>query len=294
MAQNVIMRVVYNRPEMLQISIEHEIQARKYYMLSGEFITLFIVEYGASPETLKLIEQYPFRNHCIFRPQKFGLTMNILEGMKEAFSLAEDYVIYIEDDILLHKTYFEYIDVILNMENLGKFSVVSPWSPDDGGSVNEVRKIQHYAALAPLINKDFYIRYIYQCSNETYYRNPAQFVIALNEKYREYWGKGYKYRDATHWEQAGCINRLIDAAMIDDGMCVIIAGVNRQRHIGYFGKNHPGGIIPGNSFEERLVNLREIIKDADKMYEMSATKQYRDCWLFSPKLNEWDGTLRLV
>ena len=44
---NVITRVAHNRPEMFQLSMEYEIAARKYHMLSGKFHTLFVIEYGA-------------------------------------------------------------------------------------------------------------------------------------------------------------------------------------------------------------------------------------------------------
>lgn len=292
MKTNVILRPVYNRPEMFYLSLEYEIEARKHYMLPGDFITVFLVEHGSPKIIHDFIDKYPFRSHCIFRQKKFGLTVNILEGMKEAFSLTDKYIIYIEDDILLHKTYFEYLSVVLNMENLGNFSIISPYSPNDAGSIDEVRKTNIYAALAPLINKDFYYKYIYKCSNENYYNNMAGFVSNLNEKYKDHFkSRKYKYTDISHYEQAGVINRLIDAALIDDEMYVILPRVNRQQHIGYFGKNRPGGILPGDGFDARLENLKQIILDADKMYELSAVKQYNDYRVFSPKLNEWDGNL---
>lgn len=291
---NVILRPVYDRPEMLYLSVEHEIAARKHHMIEGDFITLFLVEHGSPQLTLKLIEQYPFRSYCVLRPRKFGLTINILEGMKEAFSLADDYVIYIEDDILLHRTYFEYMDTLLNMEDLGEWSVLSPYNKNDDGDVNEVFRGHHYAALAPLINKEFYGKYILECSTPRYYNNPPEFVSSLNYMYSDHWESGeYKYKDTTHYEQAGLINRLVDAAMIDDDMHVIMPKVNRHQHIGYFGKNRPGGTIPGETFEERLANLREIIKSAETMYDLSATKQYNDYLTFSPKLEEWNGELHV-
>lgn len=290
-ATNVILRPVYNRPEMFYLSLEYEIEARKHYMLPGDFITVFLVEHGAPKIIHDFIDKYPFRNHRILRQKKFGLTMNILEGMKEAFSLADEYVIYLEDDILLHKTYFEYLNVILNMENLGDFSIISPYSPNDAGSVNEVRKTNIYAALAPLINKKFYFNYIYKCSNTNYYNNMALFVSELNEKYKDYWkSRRYKYTDVAHYEQAGIINRLVDVAMIDDEMYVIVPKVNRQIHIGFLGKNR-SGFLPGKGFEERLANLREIIKDPNEMYKHTNSKQYNDYKIFSPKLDEWDGTV---
>ena len=138
--------------------------------------------------------------------------------------------------------------------------------------------------------------YVIHCITPVYYESYSsrdKFVRALYKKYKD--NELYKYRNnpGAHNEQAGLINKLVDVALIEEDMDVIMPRVNRQQHIGYFGKNRPGGKIPGNNFNERLENLREIIKDVNKMYELSATKQYNDYTVFSSKLDEWDGTLHV-
>lgn len=91
------------------------------------------------------------------------------------------------------------------------------------------------------------------------------------------------------------INRLVDAAMIEEGMHVYMPRVNRQQHIGMYGHNRViGKQIPGKSFEERLLNLRNIIEDKDKMYSMAGSKQYNDYMVFSDKLDTWNGVLMVV
>jgi predicted SAM-dependent methyltransferase len=292
---NVILRPVFNRPEMLALSIEYEKKAREYVGGLNNITTVFIVEHGSPDKVLELVNKYPYEKKIIKREKKLGLTVNILEGMKNAFDLADNFIIHLEDDVLLHETYFKYIKTALSVDGVQPFSILSPYNFNDAGNVHDLRKEHHYAALAPMITKQFFESFVRPCAVKKYYDNKPKFVTKLNEKYRDHWeGRRYKYRDTTHWEQAGLINRLVDVAMIEKGMYVILPFVNRQQHIGYFGKNRPGGIIPGNSYEERLENLREIIKDADKMYELSATKQYNDYRTFSPKLDEWDGTLRLI
>jgi hypothetical protein len=278
---------------MLALSIEYESKAREYYGGVDSVTTLFLIEHGADKKVLELIDKYPFKKEIIHRQEKMGLTKNILEGMTEAFDRTDSFIIYVEDDILLHKTYFNYMKVLMQLIPQGTYSVLASFNKDDVGDVHKVFKGHHYAALAPIITKKFFNTYIYPCANADYYNNPPRFVTKLNEKYKEYWGKKYKYKDTTHYEQAGLINRLVDVALIEEDMCVIIPYVNRQQHIGYFGKNRPGGLLPGNNYKERLKNLRSIITDADKMYEMSAAKQYNDYKVFSPKLDKWDGTLSL-
>jgi len=300
---NIILRPVYNRPEMFALSLQYEQEAREFYGKTDNLTTLFLIEHGTPKKVLELIEEYPYKKKLEFRPRKFGLTMSILEGMKQAFKMARSFIIYIEDDILIHKTYFHYLKAVFKM-SLGKISVISPYNFNDKGDVHEIRKAHHYTALAPLMTKEFFDKYVKQHITPEYYGGAGDeghdfgcrhhYILKLNEKYKEYWGsKSYKYRDGTHNEQAGLLNRLVDIAMIEENMHVIMPSVNRQQHIGYFGKNRPGGKIPGNNYEERLNNLKEIVKDADKMYELSATKQYNDYLTFSPKLDKWDGTLRL-
>jgi len=288
------MRPIYNRPEMLKLSIDYEVAAREYYKPYDNLLTLFIIEHGATDEVINVMNDYPYKFISVARDKKYGLTPNILEGFKVAFNASDLYVIYIEDDILVHKTYFKYLYSVLDNDLRGPFSVISPFNFDDNGEPGVVRKAHHYAALAPMINKEFYQRYIEPCSNNKYYGNRNKFVLSLNERYKDHWdSKNYKYTCGTHNEQAGLINRLVDAAMIDLGMHVYMPFVNYQQHIGYFGKNRPGGIIPGKSFYERLENLKEIIKSSEKMYEFSATKQYNDYKTFSSKLDDWDGGINI-
>ena len=289
---NVILRPVFNRPEMLTLSLEHEIAAREKYDLC-DFITLFLIEHGSDDKTKELVKNYPYSAKYVVREKKFGLTVNILEGMKTAFDMADEFVLHLEDDILLHKDYFVYMKTLQDLvgEN---YSVLSPYCPDDGGDVNEVNKHNHYAALAPIISKKFFETFVRPCAIEQYYRNPVRFTTQLNDMYKDFWdSRKYKYTNAQHHEQAGLINRLVDVAIIERDWYLYMPRVNRQQHIGYFGKNRPGGKIPGDSYSERLNNLRSIILDAKKMYDLSATKQYDDYRVFSPKLDDWDGKLFL-
>lgn len=296
---NIILRPIYNRPEMLYLSLEYEKAAREYYSLPGQFVTLFLVEAGTPQEVLNVVQKYPYESVYEFRPQRYGLTVNILDGMAKAFKMTDDYVVYIEDDILIHNTYFKYMDLLMNMPDIqGKYSILSPFTKEDVGSkVSEVYQGHHYAALAPLIPKEFYYKYIAPHSIMDYYKNEPGFIVAMDRHYKEkgYQEKGYKYDPdkPMHWQQAGLINRLTSVAMIEEDKWIINPYVNRQIHIGFVGINRPGGTIPGQDFDERIENLREIIKDADKMYELTAAKQYNDYKSFSSSLEEWDSTLKL-
>lgn len=296
MTTQVIMRPVYNRPEFLYLSIEAEIEARNYYKFPDDLLTLFIVEYGADPMTIELVKQYPFKSYCIFRQRRFGLSRNILEGQRESFNLTDSFIFYIEEDINVHFSYFKYINTILNSTNLGgPFSVISSYVREDGYDPSAMFYKQHYGALAPVIFKYSWEKFMVKHANSNYYNNHASYVVALNEQYKKYWGKEYKYKDSTHYQQAGLWNRGVDVLFIDEGMPVLTPIINRQQHTGIYGANRNiGKPIPGNTFMERVDSLREILKDSKKMYDMAGSKQYDDYLVMNPLLDSWDGTLRLM
>lgn len=293
MKTQVIMRPVFNRPEMLYLSLEAERIAKEYYkMPETNFLNVFIVEHGADSKVKDLVERFEGYKQIIYRDQRYGLSKNILEGMKFCFDNTEDYIIYIEDDVLLHKTYFQFMDVLMHSD-IKPYSILSPFNHRDEGEPNQVRAENHYAALAPLINKDFFNKYVRHCANDDFYKQPAQFIKQLGQSYKEYWGKEYKYKDkTTHHQQAGLINRLIDVARIKEGLQVYMPRLNRQQHIGMYGHNrNKGKEIPGKNFEERVNNLRNIITDVNKMNSFSGDSRYRDYKAFSPKLEKWDGSI---
>ena len=155
MARNTILRVAWDRAEMLQVSIEHEIAAREHYKFSDDLITLFVLDHGYTKDVMNVIRNYPYEYKVTARDNHCGLSKNILLGMKEAFEMASDFIIYVEDDILVHDTYFEYLDVVMGMD-CGKVSVYSAYAPENGDDVNEVFRTHRYAAWGSVIMKDFF------------------------------------------------------------------------------------------------------------------------------------------
>ena len=298
MSKQVILRPVYNRPEMLHLSIEYEMLAREYHSLDN-FKTLFLVEAGTPQEVLDIIQKYPGECEYAFREKRYGLTVTILEGMKQAFKMTDDYVVYIEDDILVHETYFKFMDVLLNMPEIqGKYSVLSPFCKKDDGNINHVFKRHHYAALAPLIPKQFHTDYILPHSILEYYQNEPGFIHAMDKHFAEkgYREKGYKYdfNKLQHTQQAGLHNRAVDLAMIEEDKWVINPCINRQQHIGFYGANRGTAPIAGDSFEERVETLRDLISSPEKLYDATPAKCYNDYTAFRSELDNWDMMLELV
>ena len=43
----------------------------------------------------------------------------------------------IEDDVLIHRTYFQYMNILLNMFTKNEYSVLAAYNGDDDGDVND-------------------------------------------------------------------------------------------------------------------------------------------------------------
>jgi len=280
---NVILRPVWNRPEMLALSLESEKAARA--RTHEDYVTVFAIEYGAPPKVLDLITNYEFPARYIVRKKHFGITRNVLEGMKAAFDIAESYVIHLEDDVVLHESYFEFMDALRVIAK--EWSVLSAYSQTNEGDVRAVVKREWYSALAPLISKRFFNAYIARHAKQEYYARKVEYMLRLGVQYAR--SSLYKYKDATHCQQAGLINRLVDVARIERGWRVFSAEIPRQIHIGFYGANRLGALPPG-SFSERLAWLRRAIARGE-LYAATRSKEYDDYLPFSPKLETWDGTL---
>lgn len=293
MEKTVILRPVWNRPEMLFLSIESEIKARKCFEPESGSVTIFVVEYGAPIKILKILEDYPFEKEIIIRKTECGLTKNILEGMKTAFNTASDYIIYLEDDILLHETYFKFMTTFVNLikAKIGKFSYLSSGSSPNADPC-KVSRCKGYSALAPIISKEFFIKYIEPCAVSAYYDDRWQFILDLSKKHQH--NKAWIHGVTKRWnEQAGLISRLVNIAEFEENMYPFGHSANRQMHIGFYGKNRKGSLT-GENFEKRLKKLRYIITSSKKMYDATKSKEYNDYKTFSPNLDSWDGSLTLT
>ncbi len=291
--KNYFVRPVFNRPEMLQLSIESEIVARERYC-PFDLCTIFAVEHGAPQKVLDVIADYPYEKLVIHRQYRHGDPMNQLEAIKLAGEMTSNYIFYSTDDIVLHESYYRYIDQVTKVYDMATISTIVAHNISGDFDNNTVLKRHHFSACAPVITKHFYDRYLAPHINIKYYANKMAYCGALNQRYKKYWGpEKYKFGHDTKWHSwDGLCNRLVDVAMVEEGMFVATPGMNRQMHIGYYGSNRSAGKqgIPGNTYEEKLSNLRKIIQNPKTMFDLSG-KQYDDYKILDSRLDNWDGKL---
>jgi len=296
---NYILRPLYNRPEMLDLSLKYEIEARKYFNIDDLF-TVFAVDYGAPKECIDIINKYPFKHIMLLRSVRHRPGPNILEGLTTVVGLAKEeggYVINLEDDCVVHKTYFEYIHKATELLKDTNYSVITSWGLSPHGDPTKLQKGNFCCGPGTLINLDFFNKYMKPYSGQTYYNNYHNTINIVNERNKN--NPDAKYSAAKgnamgHVDWDGLTNRLVDTAIFEEGIYSYSSLCYRLLHIGFYGYNrgHGRGWPKHlNSFESRRDYLEERIFDPKKLAELDGT--YNDYNVFDAALNSWGGTLGL-
>ena len=291
-----ILRAVFNRPEMLYLSLESEARAREEAG-NPAYTTLFAVELGASAKCLEIIEKYPYPKEVVMRKTKHHGWGNILEGFKQIFDQEDvEYALNIEDDCLLHPTYFKYMEEAFNLvKNIG-FSTISASRRHIENRRPSVLKAQNlFEAPACLMGRYFFNKYVRPYATYDYYRNRQSTIHLVNKRTESFPEAKYsesKRNAFAHVGWDGLVNRLIDAAFFEEGIKSYSPFCDRQIHIGFYGQNRLGR-FPSNekNFTKRVDLLREITSSAESM--QSYDPVYKDYVHFSSLLDDFSKPLVL-
>ena len=294
---NFILRPLFNRPEMLYLSIKYEILAREYFNIDNSF-TIFAVDYGVPQKCLDIINEYPFEYVVLQRPFRHGPGANILEGMNAVVTMAEkhggNYVINLEDDCVLHKTYFEYTHKAVELLKDTSYSAITSWGLSTLGDPTKLKKGAFFCGPGTLINLDFFKKYIQPYANPNYYGNFPPTINAVNERNKNNPNAKYGLGNLTHLDWDGLTNRLVDTAIFEESIYSYSSLCYRLLHIGFYGYNRGHGRgWPKNldTFEARRDYLEERIFDPEKLAELDG--HYSDYGMFDTKLDAWGGSLEL-
>jgi len=291
---NVILRPVYNRPEMLKLSFDYEFKSRSCVFKSDRprvidsYITIFVVEFGADPKCIELINEYPYDKIIIQRQYRHKPIANILEGIKtvlEDFPIAS-YVINLEDDCLVHETFFEFAS---KASRLVEYSVINSWGVQ-GNDPYVLNKGSRFAGPGGIINLDFFREFILPYVSNEYYDSPDKTISKINALHKG--NPFYKYKEGMqHTDWDGLIHRLVDVAFIEKGLYSYSSDCYRLLHIGFYGYNRTSGKWPESclTFEDRLNFLRSNIFDPALLESLDGT--YKDYSVFCPEIDLWDGRL---
>lgn len=266
---NVVLLPIYNRPEFLHFVVNSIVEARRY----DEYKYVIVAEHSYDQRCKEIIGRIKSEMEIIERSVKFELTKNILEGMKYAFSKTDDYVIIIEDDVMVSKDFFEFTDYVnknYNDDNLLSITGSPQWAHN---SIKEIFKVHFYVPWGVSISKGMFDKYILQHCNDDYYQNRVSHLTNTfpNSAYGSKWTA-----------QAGLIQRIRE----EHGLYCIKPSVARCAHIGLYGRFRPllNTSFKSMSFEDRIKFLQDVIKDKDKMRSFG---KYKDYWTIDDD-HEWE------
>lgn len=292
---NILIRSVFNRPEMLYLSIKYEIAARKYYQ-NDDIKTIFAVDYGGDPGCLDVIKRYPFEKFVIQRPYRHKVCANIMEALRATTQHIDTYFINLEDDCVLHKTYFKFVDEALKLIPDKKFSVLTTWGLSPHGDPSVLKPGVFSCGPGTVISKYFFDKYMLEHATETYYRNWIPTIDAVNRRNEinpnaKYSIKKGNQHDHLDWD--GLMNRLVDTALFEEGVHSYSSLCYRLLHIGFFGFNRPYGRYPKelDTFTKRVEFLERGIYEPKLLEQLDGV--YKDYNTFDSRLDSWDGGLLL-
>lgn len=299
---NFILRPVFTRPEMLYVSIKYEIMAREFNE-NDDYFTIFVVDHGGDPGCLDVIKNYPFKHTVINRPFRYRPCANILEGLKTA-ALAKtkegpepEYIINLEEDCVLHKTYFNYVNEATKILKDRKYSVITSWGLQRDGDPSVLKRGAFSCGPGTIINLDFFRQFMLPYANVDYYKNFVPTITAVNERNVNF--KDVKYSVAkgnhtTHLDWDGLMNRLVDTAIYEEDVYSYSSLCFRLLHIGFYGYNRHGVGFPAElkTFDERVSYLEKIVFEPEALAKLDG--HYKDYSVFDDKLEKWDGKLEIA
>jgi hypothetical protein len=292
---NILVRPVFNRPEMLYLSIKYEIAARKYYQ-NDDIKTIFAVDYGGDPKCLEVIDRYPFEKFVIKRLYRHKVCANIMEALKVATQNVDTYFINLEDDCVLHKTYFKFVDEALKLIPNKKFSVLTTWGLSPHGSPSILKAGNYSCGPGTVISKYFFDKYLLEHATPNYYNNWISTIDVVNKRNEQnpnakYSAKKRNQYDHLDWD--GLMNRLVDTVLFEENVYAYSSLCYRLLHIGFFGFNRSHGRYPKefDTFEKRVELLEQGIYDPIILEKLDGV--YKDYNTFDPQLDAWNGDLKL-
>ena len=287
---NVIVRPVFNRPEMLYLALKYEQKARDYF--DDDYYTIFAVDHGTSEECFEIIKTYKYKHEVVARPTRYKVCANIMEALKQACRLDIDYVINMEDDLVLHKSYFEFVNKAHNLVKDKKYSVITTWGYKDHGDPTILKRTDFSCGPGTVINKDFFITHMLPFANAGYYNNWVSTIQKVNALNKDNPNAKYNEKNAfTHLDWDGLMNRMVDYASYSSGIRGYSSLCYRLLHIGFYGFNRHGGKFPPElkTFEERVDFLEAGIYNPDVLTQLDGV--YKDYSTFDSAVDTWNGTL---
>jgi len=291
---NIIIRPVFNRPEMLYLSLKYEQKAREHF--DDDYYTIFAVDHGTCDKCFDIIKDYKYKHEVVARPTRYKVCANIMEALKQAFRMDVDYAINMEDDLVLHKSYFEFVNKAHNLVKDKKYSVITTWGYKDFGDPTILKQTDFSCGPGTVISKNFFASYMSSFANAGYYNNWLSTINGINALNKDNPNAKYSNKlgnQFTHLDWDGLMNRMVDYASFKNKIHGYSSMCYRLLHVGFYGFNRHGGVFPPElkTFEERVDFLETGIYNPEILAKLDGV--YKDYSTFDSTLDTWNGTLTI-
>jgi hypothetical protein len=239
-----ILRPCFQRPEMLQLSLEFQEQNQ----CQDKFMTFFFADNPSDPEIIPILNKHAYPKSIIMRGSRLDLTPNILEAYKWLFeNIKTDFVAIIEDDIIVSQDWLKMMLWFARNnkdENVMAFNAGDLRDKELAGDLQEIKYINWYYSCASIISRNIFEKYILPHCKQEYYQNK--------DKYLRKHFPGIL--EGQLLDQAGLFRRI----RIKHGLKVICPVYRRFGHIGVYGRFQRGSPLGDLATKERY----EILKNA--------------------------------
>lgn len=216
----------YNRPEFFYQTMESLVKNPEI----KDYGLLFALESDVDQRYFDIIQTFKdgLKMETVKWPERYGLTKGILEGLKIAFSKSDEYVILLEDDVVVSKDFLGFLDYCYRhfYKLDGNIAVIGTTTNRAIGRVGYVYKEQWYLPWGVLMPKHFFNKFLLEHCNKEYYQDSKKYAD-------NYYPKESKGREV---EQAGLVLRI----MLKNNLYQILPEVPRSLEIGVYGKHRHG------------------------------------------------------
>jgi len=235
------------------------------------FKTISVVEHPQNPKVIELLKGFYGILEIITRPTHYGLTKNILEGLKYTMSKTSHYTIVLLDEIVISKDFLKFVNYCYHNFYTPDLLSITGYSETEGKH-NETEYHTWYQDYGVLITKTAFDQYILPHCNEQYYKNRDHY---LQKHFPGIFDKQWN-------EQCGLIQRV----RIQQKLRILKSCVCRSMPIGIYG-GRSKSILQTKIYEERYQALKQILVNPQSVLAMQSSGP-RVIQNWHPVYPDWD------
>lgn len=285
--KDVVLVPAWSRPEMLHYCLDRlskatGIDACEVWVLIDEHHGFRSV----SGQLDTVIDSFPLLRIKTVRrnPHTFhGNSMNVLTGMKDAFSEGASHVFLVEEDVMVAQDFFLWHRAVMNQEKLFCSIAVKCQRRTDAPTDDDARKFwtsgSDYASLGVCLPRES-LRAIVCHARDEYFRGQASYI---GQNFRDSrFGKEYHEQDGLILRIMGNVNGL------SAWPCV-----PRAWHSGFWGYNRSDRIPFWSNLglADKIKYCGQALENPDALKKLAGP--YQDVFAPDDRLNEWK-TLQLA